>query len=92
MAFEKTINFTTVSADQDIFADFITPGLSPDVDASAGTDLDIEILFDASYTGNITINGRVTKAYANTVVRHSNPINSIIIETSGTSGQVRVNL
>lgn len=88
----KTIRITTTSANQDILNDFIKPALAPQRDTTVDVEtyeLDITLIFDADYSGNITVNdvesGQiVSKADAQIEFKWKGKATSILIETSAT--------
>ena len=92
---EFVIPFTTTAADQDIYDVFIKPkltevfGYSSDA-VDEGTFLEVSVLFDSDYTGDMTINGVVTKAEAKITLRHIGTLTSWLIETNGTAGEIKV--
>ena len=53
-----TLTILTTSADQDILADFILPAITAFIPASADIskiDIDVELLFDEEYAGDIVV-------------------------------------
>lgn len=85
-------NFTTASANQDIFSAFITPLLTAQLNLNAvGRYMHLELLFNSDYTGDIVINGVTTKAWANASYEFRGVIRTLVISANGTAGQFRLN-
>lgn len=88
--FEIVLNFTTTSTDYDLYTNVVVPGLS-EFGLTGGYYLNLNILFNTDYTGNITIQGRASKAWANTALDYNGFVNSIVISENNTSGQIKLN-
>ena len=88
--FEIVLNFTTTSTNYDLYTEVIVPALS-EFGLAGGYYLNLNILFNTDYTGNITIAGRVSKAWGNTALNYNGFVNSIVISENNTSGQIKLN-
>lgn len=92
---EIVINFTTTEVNQDIYTDFIAPRLRSQFGYStaattAGIYLDIRILFDSDFSGDITINGVASKAEADVTLGFVGDLTSCVISANSTVGQVKM--
>lgn len=89
--FEIVLDFTTTTTDYDLYTEVVVPALTAEFGVTGGYELDLNILFDSSYTGDITIQSRVSKAWADTTLNFSGFVDSIVISENNTSGQIKLN-
>lgn len=92
---ELVVTFTTATANEDIFDTVIGPALTTrygytQAALDAGVFLNIRILFDADYSGNIVINGNTSKADAKTTLLFIGDVETVVISETSTSGEVKI--